>query len=241
MKNRNIQFKPRAGLLIPLLLACFAAVFVSAAAPAIAGDTVPFKGTLSGAIISSVPLDECHVLTEIVNGGNATQLGRYNGTAESIFNLCNLTYVGSYVFIAANGDSISGPFTGTLTPTSIAGVFDNDELAFITGGTGRFANATGTFNLGGQIDTNTGTFFAPWKGQSPPSARRTGKRLRARSTHRNQRSSSCDALEPTKRAALFFQLGERRRYHNDRGEIVGNAYTPEGGLHVVVLVPIAGE
>lgn len=28
---------------------------------------------------------------------------------------------------------------------------------------------------------------------------------------------------------------------NDRGEIVGNAYTPEGDLHVVVLVPIAGE
>ena len=164
MKNRNIQFKPTAGLLIPLLLACFAAVFVSAAAPAIAGDTVPFKGTLSGTIISSVPLDECHVLTEIVNGGNATQLGRYNGTAESIFDLCNLTYVGSYVFIAANGDSISGPFTGTLTPTSIAGVFDNDELAFITGGTGRFANATATYNLGGQIDTNTGTFFAPWEG-----------------------------------------------------------------------------
>ena len=107
MKNRKIRFKPTAGLLIPLLLACFAAVFVSAAAPARAGDTVPFKGTLR-TIISSVPLDECHVLTEIVNGGNATQLGRYKCTAESIFDLCNLTYVGSYVFIAANGDSI-GP------------------------------------------------------------------------------------------------------------------------------------
>jgi len=164
MKNRNIQFKPTAGLLIPLLLACFAAVFASAAAPAIAGDTVPFKGTLSGTIISSVPLDECHVLAEIVNGGNATQLGRFTGTAEFILNVCDLTYVGSYVFTGANGDSISGPFTGTLTPTSIEGVFDNNELAFITGGTGRFANATGTFNLGGQIDTNTGTFSLPMQG-----------------------------------------------------------------------------
>ena len=53
MKNRNIQFKPTAGLLIPLLLACFAAVFVSAAAPATAGDTVPFKGTLSGYVETS--------------------------------------------------------------------------------------------------------------------------------------------------------------------------------------------
>lgn len=164
MKNRNIQFKPTAGLLIPLLLACFAAVFASAAAPAIAGDTVPFKGTLSGTIISSVPLDECHVLSEIVNGGNATQLGRFTGTAEFILNVCDLTYVGSYVFTGANGDSISGPFTGTLTPTSIQGIFDNNELAFITGGTGRFANATGTFNLGGQIDTNTGTFSLPMQG-----------------------------------------------------------------------------
>jgi hypothetical protein len=33
-----------------------------------------------------------------------------------------------------------------------------------TGSTGRFANATGTFNLGGQIDTNTGTFSLPWQG-----------------------------------------------------------------------------
>jgi len=164
MKNRNIQFKPTAGLLFPLLLACFAAVFASAVPPAIAGDTVPFKGIVSGTIISSVPLDECHVLTEAVNGGNATQLGRFNGTAEFVLNVCDLTYVGSYVFTGANGDNISGPFTGTLTPTSIAGVFDNDELAFITGGTGRFANATGTFNLGGQIDTNAGTFSLPWQG-----------------------------------------------------------------------------
>jgi len=164
MKNRNIQFKPTAGLLIPLLLACFAAVFASAAAPAIAGDTVPFKGIVSGTIISTVPLDECHTLSEVVNGGNATQLGRFNGTAEFVLNVCDLTYVGSYVFTGANGDSISGPLSGTLTPTSIPGVFDNNEVAFITGGTGRFANATGTFNLGGQIDTNTGTFSLPWQG-----------------------------------------------------------------------------
>ena len=61
-------------------------------------------------------------------------------------------------FTAANGDSISGSFIGQLTPTGTPGVFDNDETAFITSGTGRFADATGTFHLGGQIDNNTGTF-----------------------------------------------------------------------------------
>ncbi len=48
MKNRNIQFKPTAGVLIPLLLACFAAVFISAPTPAAASEIVPFSGTLSG-------------------------------------------------------------------------------------------------------------------------------------------------------------------------------------------------
>src|SRR4029453_12218759 len=99
-------------------------------------EMVPFKGTLSGSVISSVPLDECHVLSEIVNGGNATQLGRFTGTAEFILNVCDLTYVGSYVFTGANGDSISGPFSGSLTPTDVQGVFDNNEIAFITSGTG---------------------------------------------------------------------------------------------------------
>jgi len=63
MKNRSIQFKPTAGLLIPLLLACFAAVFISAPTPALARDEVPFNGTVSGYVESQVPVDECTVHT----------------------------------------------------------------------------------------------------------------------------------------------------------------------------------
>lgn len=151
-------------LLIPLLLAGFAAVLISAPTPAAASAMVSFNGTVSGNIISTVPLDECHVISEAVNGGNAMQLGRFNGTAEFVLNVCDLTYVGSYVFTAANGDSISGPFSGYLTLTPTPGVFDNTEFAFITAGTGRFDGATGHFDLGGQIDINTGTFSLPWQG-----------------------------------------------------------------------------
>src|ERR1051325_1562064 len=43
MKNRNIQFKATAGVLIPLLLACSAAVFISSPTPAAARDMVPFN------------------------------------------------------------------------------------------------------------------------------------------------------------------------------------------------------
>jgi len=90
MKNRNIQFTT-ARLLIPVFLACLAAVFTTATTPVSARDQVPFNGIVSGTIISSVPLNECHVLIEAVNGGNATQLGRFNGTAEFVLNVCDLT------------------------------------------------------------------------------------------------------------------------------------------------------
>ena len=141
-----------------------AAAVISAATPAAGADQVPFRGVVTGSIISITPLDECHLLSEVVNGGNATQLGRFTGTAEFVLNVCDLTYVGSYVFTATNGDTISGPLFGNLTPTNVQGVFDNTETAFVTNGTGRFANATSTFNLGGQIDLNTGTFSLPWQG-----------------------------------------------------------------------------
>src|SRR5205807_3344693 len=108
MKNKNIQFRATTGVVIPLLVACLG-IFVSAATPASARDQVPFNGIVSGTIISTVPLDECHVLSEAVNGGNAMQLGRFNGTAEFVLNVCDLTYVGSYVFTGANGDSIFRP------------------------------------------------------------------------------------------------------------------------------------
>jgi len=141
-----------------------AAAMISVTTPASAKDQVPFTGVVSGSVISITPLDDCHQLAEAVNGGNATQLGRFTGTAEFVLNVCDLTYIGSYVFTAANGDSISGPFSGSLTPTGVQGVFDNTETAFITSGTGRFSGATGTFNLGGEIDLNTGTFSLPWEG-----------------------------------------------------------------------------
>jgi hypothetical protein len=141
-----------------------AAAMISVTTPASASDEVPFRGVVAGSVTSITPLDACHQLAEAVNGGNATQLGRFTGTAEFVLNVCDLTYVGSFFFRAANGDSISGPFTGSLTPTSVQGVFDNTETAFITTGTGRFDGATGTFNLGGQINLNTGTFSLPWEG-----------------------------------------------------------------------------
>ena len=48
MKKINIQFKAIVGFVIQLLLACSVAVSVSAPTPAIAGEMVPFDGTVAG-------------------------------------------------------------------------------------------------------------------------------------------------------------------------------------------------
>src|SRR4030095_13695208 len=108
----------------------------------------------------------CVQTFHVVNFGKANQLGAFTGTAEFIVNLCDLTYIGFFECPAANGDELEGPFDGNLTPTATPGVFDNHETAEVTDGTGRFADATGSFNLGGQVDftTNPPSFVLPWQG-----------------------------------------------------------------------------
>ncbi len=104
MKNRNIQFKPTAGVLIPLLLACFAAVLISAPTPAAARDMVPFNGTVSG-YVESQSGTECEPSAHVINFGHANQLGAFTGTADFVTRPCdpdpdlcekNIPYTGTF-------------------------------------------------------------------------------------------------------------------------------------------------
>src|SRR5438477_10930400 len=87
MKNRNIQFKPSAGLLIPLFLGCFAAVFILAPTPAAARDMVPFNGTVSGDVESRYGT-ECEASAHVIKFGHANELGAFIGTADLVTRLC---------------------------------------------------------------------------------------------------------------------------------------------------------
>ena len=89
MKNRNIQFKSTTGVLIPLLLAFFAAVFISAPNPAAAREIVPFNATLSGYVETSEFLPPCTIHGHAIVFGNATLLGVYTGTGELYQDVCN--------------------------------------------------------------------------------------------------------------------------------------------------------
>ena len=149
-----------------VLLACFAAVFILAPAPAVAGEMVPFNGTVSG-------YGSFLTLPHVVNSGHANQLGAFTGSAEFYPGPPDPTtgcfsYTGTFDWFAANGDEIYGPFEGYSCPTDTPGVYDNHETADVDpiASTGRFAGATGHFELGGRIDFTTvpPSFVLPWEG-----------------------------------------------------------------------------
>jgi hypothetical protein len=66
------------------------------------------------------------------------------------------TATGTYEFVAANGDTLTAEFTGSSAPTATPGVILITEVATITGGTGRFADASGSFIVERLFSPGTG-------------------------------------------------------------------------------------
>ena len=135
------------------------------AGPVAAGDHVPFKGSLEG-VVTITPLTPPFVSVFVEATGKATHLGKFTLEIPHVVNRSNSTAVGSYQFVAANGDTLTADFTGQATPTSTPGVLYIEETATITGGTGRFAHATGSFLCERLFDTVAGTTTGSSRGPS---------------------------------------------------------------------------
>jgi len=75
--------------------------------------------------------------------GNATHLGRFTVTAD--WTIGTGGGIGTSTWTAANGDEFSTSFrrSGVVAPPTITFT----ETHTITGGTGRFANASGSFTV----------------------------------------------------------------------------------------------
>ena len=132
------------------------------AGPAAAAEQVPFRGMLEGDVTRTPapPL----VYVDIEATGTATQLGHFALDVPHVVDLNTRTAVGSYQFTAANGDTLYAKFTGQATPTEIPGVLYIEEVATITGGTGRFAGATGSFIAERWYDSIAGTTVGSFEG-----------------------------------------------------------------------------
>ena len=77
--------------------------------------------------------------------GTASHLGQYTLVANLAVNLATGSSSGLLTFTAANGDSFTATETGQAV--FMNGYVRITELATITGGTGRFAQATGTLTV----------------------------------------------------------------------------------------------
>jgi hypothetical protein len=124
------------------------AMFLTAAlaGPAAAEKEVPFKGSVEA--VESYDIQFPTLFVDTTGTGVATHLGLFTVTWEFTVNLLNGAGIGSAHFIAANGDSVFTESLGQGDPT----LEDPDitrvvETHTITGGTGRFAGATGDFTL----------------------------------------------------------------------------------------------
>ncbi|HEV3261660.1 MAG TPA: hypothetical protein VG013_32725 [Gemmataceae bacterium] len=133
------------------------------AGPVAAGEQVPFKGSLEGDV-TVTPLAPPFLSVDIEATGKATHLGRFALDIPHVVKVANGTATGSYEFTAANGDTLFADFTGTARPTATPGVLYIEETATITGGTGRFAGATGSFAVERLFDTVAGTTIGSFEG-----------------------------------------------------------------------------
>jgi hypothetical protein len=133
------------------------------AGPGAAGDPVPFKGNLEGDV-TITPLAPPYVQADVDATGNATQLGLFTLDIPHKVNRMTHTAAGTYEFTAANGDMLFADFTGKSSPTAIPGVIYIEETATITGGTGRFAGATGSFTAERWFDTVAGATVGYFEG-----------------------------------------------------------------------------
>jgi hypothetical protein len=119
---------------------------------------VPFKGDLEGQY--GTPAGEFPLIRESIHAsGHATHLGRYTLDIAETVNLLQASATGTFTFIAANGDTLYGSFTGQAQPGPLVSIVEN---AAVVGGTGRFEGATGGFSINRVFDpvsrTTTGSF-----------------------------------------------------------------------------------
>ena len=145
-------------------LALAVTVVLGLVGPVAAGEQVPFKGTLEGSFtVIPVPPPSINRLLEAT--GHATQLGdfTYDFPHSVDRSVTPPTGVGISTFTAANGDQVFAFMSGQATlvmPGLLLGV----EHGTILGGTGRFADASGSFVIERLIDTVNLTTIGSFEG-----------------------------------------------------------------------------
>jgi hypothetical protein len=151
-KGEHMKTITRTNLYLPMAAMILTAVLANpAVAQTSCAGSAPgcFKGTFQGQDVHDVlPPGATTVVISTTATGTGTHLGRFSLIREITGNLVNFSATGSAEWIAANRDSISTTIVGQAELSDIPGGFLKvTEIHTITGGTGRFAGAEGSFTV----------------------------------------------------------------------------------------------
>jgi len=138
---------------------------------------LPFRGTFTGesrGVLNCPPTCPPTILRVTgTDTGEATHLGHFTAVYEDEVDAATATGTGTFTLTAANGDKLFTRYVGGQTEfvplPGDRGTSTITLVATITGGTGRFAAATGTFAIirTGIVDfaAGTGTESGSFEGQ----------------------------------------------------------------------------
>jgi hypothetical protein len=136
------------------MLAALAAAAAIGLAPQASGSVlVPFRGTDVGTWGQGS--HDCGSLFPVrVDGSGtttATHMGRiaYSSRECVDFGSYPFPYAGHFTMAAANGDTIFGTYTGTATIAEDGVTILYEQIATVTGGSGRFDGASGSIDVVG--------------------------------------------------------------------------------------------
>ena len=134
------------------------------AAPAAADDQVPFTLHGTGVVTSVTHLPGGLTQVDFSGSGTATHVGNYTASMTRIQDHQG-NFVNVAVLIAANGtDSVFFAVSGHFEDTHGSCVVISTGTYTVTGGTGAFANATGSGTFTAQHDPCAGTGNATYEG-----------------------------------------------------------------------------
>jgi hypothetical protein len=142
------------------------------AIPAAAQKQVPFKGSIQAQETDTPSVPPATLSVAGSGTGIGSHLGQFSLSYDLTVTLANGTAAGSGHWIAANGDTIDTTITGSSELTPTPGVVRITEIYIVTGGTGRFVGAQGSFIVDRLLDMATGVTSGSFYGTitSPGSA-----------------------------------------------------------------------
>jgi hypothetical protein len=155
--------------LIRVLIALVASVLLTASLAEAATSGAPFKADLTlQASFAGTPVPGVFAVTTS-GAGHASHLGRVTASSTETLDFASspgstVLRDGRMVLVAANGDELHWMYVGTGSPPGEQGISTISGTFMITGGTGRFSDATGNGVIHGAANAATGVVSVSYRG-----------------------------------------------------------------------------